>query len=362
MFPFRWLSINSFEVYEWLKVQFRNHTKANFSMTSALKFLQRIQRRRDQRSQHSNGFTLIELLVAMILAALVIGPLLAFMLNIVQTDRREQAKAFSEQEVQSALDYITQDLAQAIYIYDADSLARNSTSDPTTSGIKDQIPPASGAVGGCPNTANACVPVLVFWKREFLPDVVPVKNAGGTVVGQDDAYVYSLIAYYLVKDDSPNWSKAARITRFQIRDGVKDPSNPGSLASPNYITGQAPSKGFQMFDLSLPGTTLQEKMNRWKKGADSYEVGAAVLVDFVDQTTGANAVAASCPTNWSQTPPTIAGGFYACVAPSRDTAQVVLRGNAIARLEQSASYAPSQSIYFPISSIQVKGRGLLNGQ
>jgi len=43
-------------------------------------------------TQAPGGFTLIELLVAMILAALVITPLLGFMLNIMDTDRKEQAK------------------------------------------------------------------------------------------------------------------------------------------------------------------------------------------------------------------------------------------------------------------------------
>ncbi len=330
-------------------------------MISTLRFLLRAQRKCHQSPQKDKGFTLIELLVSMILAVLVIGPLLAFMINILETDRREQAKSFSEQEVQQALDYITQDVAQAVYIYDADGLTKVSTSDPTTSGIKNQIPPESGGVGNCPSTAT-CTPVLVFWKREFLPDIVPVKNSSGATVGYDDTYVYSLVAYYLVRDNSPTWSSAARITRFQIQDGVRNPANPGSVTSPNYLSGYAPSNGFQLFDLSLPGSALQEKMNRWKKGTTAYNVDAMVLVDYIDQTTGANAISAACPTGSSQTPPTIAGGFYACVAPSRNSAQVFIRGNALARMNRSTGYSAAQAIYFPTSSVQVQGRGLLSSQ
>lgn len=331
-------------------------------MISTLRFLLRAQRKCHQSPQQDKGFTLIELLVSMILAVLVIGPLLAFMINILQTDRREQAKSISEQEVQQALDYITQDVAQAVYIYGADGLAKISTSDPTTSGIKDQIPPESGGVNNCPSTAT-CTPVLVFWKREFLPDVVPVTNGGGATIGYDDTYVYSLVAYYLVRDNSPTWSSAARITRFQIRDGVKNPANPGSPTNPQYLAGQAPSGGFQLFDLSLPGSTLQEKMNRWtKKSGTAYNVDATVLVDYIDQTTGANAISAACPTGSSQTPPAIAGGFYACVAPSGNSAQVFIRGNALARMNRNATYSSAQAIYFPTSSVQVQGRGLLSGQ
>jgi type II secretory pathway pseudopilin PulG len=329
-------------------------------MISTLKFLLRAQRKCQQPPQKDQGFTLIELLVSMILAVLVIGPLLAFMLNILETDRREQAKSISEQEVQQALDYITQDVAQAVYIYDADGLTKASTSDSTTSGIKDQIPPGSGAVGNCPSTAT-CTPVLVFWKREFLPDVVPVTS-GGATVGYDDTYVYSLVAYYLVRDNSSLWSQAARITRFQIQDGVRNPTNPGSATSPNYLSGYTPSNGFQLFDLSLAGSTLQEKMNRWKKGTTAYNVDAMVLVDYIDQTTGTNAISAACPTGSSQTPPTIAGGFYACVSPSRNSAQVFIRGNALARMNRNTGYSSAQAIYFPTSSVQVQGRGLLSGQ
>jgi len=38
------------------------------------------------------------------------------MLNIMDSERKEQAKTTSEQELQSALDYIAGDLEQAVYI------------------------------------------------------------------------------------------------------------------------------------------------------------------------------------------------------------------------------------------------------
>lgn len=91
-------------------------------MVSTLKFLIKSQLKRSRLVQQVNGFTMIELLIAMILAFLIITPLLGFMVNIMDTDRKEQAKANSEQEIQAALDYIARDLQQAIYIYDADGI------------------------------------------------------------------------------------------------------------------------------------------------------------------------------------------------------------------------------------------------
>jgi len=83
----------------------------------------------------------------MLLVALVLTPLLTFMLNIMDSERKEQAKTTSEQELQSALDYIAGDLEQAVYIYDDDGLIRNNSATPADSGIKDQIPPTAPASG-----------------------------------------------------------------------------------------------------------------------------------------------------------------------------------------------------------------------
>ena len=303
-------------------------------------------------TQKTGGFTLIELLVSMVLATLVITPLMGFMINVMDTDRKEQAKATSEHEIQSALDYMAQDLEQAVYIYDAKGLNNNSTTD-NTSGIKDQIPPVAGA-SECGIKTPTCVPVLVFWKREPREKILPVP---GTDV-KDDTFVYSLVAYYLIKGNNGTepWSNAARIGRFQVRDGVRDPITPTNNGYPNYV--ETPSKGFQLFNLSIAGISLSDRMNRWKKKTETYQDPAVILVDFVDENT--SKIAPNCPANTQQVPSTLAGGFYACVDSYRTSAQIYIRGNALARFEKDTTYSDDKSIYFPTASIQIKGRGLLN--
>jgi type II secretory pathway pseudopilin PulG len=197
-----------------------------------LKFLLTNQLKRPRQSNKTGGFTLIELLVAVVLAFLVIAPLLGFMVNIMQTDRNEQAKANSEQEIQAALDYISRDLQQAVYIYDQDALTTPHAALPNRSGIKDQIPPSSGAIDGCPDETS-CVPVLAFWKLENMQELSQCNNSNGNVLLSDcirrrdnncnDAKVYSLVVYYRIKDDTCTapWSCAARIGRFEIHDGVR---------------------------------------------------------------------------------------------------------------------------------------------
>lgn len=287
----------------------------------------------------------------MILASLVITPLLGFMINIMETDRKEQAKATTEQEIQSALDYIAQDLEQAVYIYDADGLDKTSNDNPP--GIKDQIPPLASAPGCASRTTPTCVPVLVFWKREFRQSVLPVP---GSTTDKNDTFVYSLVAYYLIKGNNANatWSDAARIGRFQIQSGVKDTTNTTNTNAPNYITDEKPSEGFQLFNLTLPGITLKDRMNRWQKTNVNYTNKTFTLVDFIDPYP--NGIAANCPAT-TQVPSTLAGGFYACVDSSRTSAQVYIRGNALARISNSATC--DQSVYCPTVSVQIKGRGLL---
>jgi len=319
--------------------------------------------------QQSSGFTLIELLVGVILTFLVITPLLGFMVNIMDTDRKEQAKANSQQEIQSALDYIAQDLKQAIYIYDANALSTDS--NPTApvlpdgtiaSGIRDQIPPVAPAPG-C-DAPEKCAPVLVFWKRTLVPDIFP--NAAST---NDDRFVYALVAYYLIKDDtaSPPWSKTARIARFEIKDQVP---NPDDRNNPH----QDPDQGFKAFALSGSGT-LEQKMNRWQKGTDAFTTQAIVLIDYVDQNTQGTPAPIDCQVALGNTggtrdntqllvsPEAQLGGinsFYACVDSSKNLARIYLRGNALARINKNDNYATSPSAYFPSANVLVQTRGFLN--
>ncbi|AFZ31398.1 hypothetical protein Glo7428_2903 [Gloeocapsa sp. PCC 7428] len=319
-------------------------------MMNSLKLLRYIHTNRFD-SQSKGGFTLIELLVGIVLAGLVITPLMNFMLNILTTQRQEEAKANTDQELQSTINYITQDLRQAIYIYDADGL--NNISTHTQPGIKDQIPPLA-PVTGCDASTN-CTPVLVFWKRDFKPEILSRCTSESidclANTNLDDTFVYSLVVYYLIENNPVNTteSNTARIARFQINDGVKDPRNFN-----NYI--EPPDNGFQFFNLRVPGLTIKDKMNRWQKANENYTNSVATLVDFID--ISASTKQQNCPANMQQVP-AIASGFYACVDSINTTAQVHLRGNAIARIRNDAT-CDIASVYCPSVSVQVQGSGLLS--
>jgi type II secretory pathway pseudopilin PulG len=364
-------------------------------MLSPLKFLlnNQLKLTRFQLSRKTDGFTLIELLVGLALAFLVITPLLGFMINTLSTDRQEQAKANSEQEIQVALNYIARDLDQAVFIYDGFALDN----------IKTQLPALPTGTKG--------VPVLVFWKRQFFSDALPIKGAPPNCPNQakanpdlcDDGYVYSLVAYYLIKSDPCNnsiWSCTARIGRVQLTDKVKDiNNNPNNILKPE-------SDGFQPFfppPVGLPASaTFEQKMNAWQRSASGNinNNPIEILIDYIDHTPQSPAATAAglTPPDCSNDPrdlprpdvtnppagyvpaaythrqvPTETSltstfqdqinSFYACVSTDKTTAQVFIRGNALARIRPKTSpptYTAGQAAYFPRASIQAKGRGLVN--
>ncbi len=300
---------------------------------------------------------------------------------MLQTDRQEQAKATSEQEIQAALNYITRDLDQAVYIYDGYGLSQ----------IADELPSAGAGKEG--------IPVLVFWKRKFFSNVLP---AGGG--GRDDAFVYALVAYYLIKDSrcsNSTWSCTAQIGRVEMHDAVRQRTDIREPAKPT---------DFPLFQLSPLNSTLasasfEQKMNAWPNGTTyNKNQDIDILIDYIDHTPDSalpnpNQLKASCPITgrlmprpdvtdaissqpgfeaetipypYRQVPSAAAmtqafsgqlSSFYACVDTKQNLAQVVkvfIRGNALARVKRKTApptYVDSQSSYFPSASIQVKNRG-----
>jgi type II secretory pathway pseudopilin PulG len=327
-------------------------------MIKLLQLLLTYKFRTTQPAQKNGGFTLIELLVGLILAFLVIIPLLGFMVNLLGTDRQEQAKANSEQELQAAADYIARDVEQAIYIYDGYGLGK--------------------IQAGLPTVTNS-VPVLAFWKRQIIPKVIPVgtSTACQNQTDCDDAFVYSLVVYYLTQSDatcaSGTWSCTARIQRVQLRDAVKVKKANGETII------QSKDDGFVLFNPEFAASE-EDSMNAWPYGAST--AGAKdpeVLIDYIDQTplpantpwcppikrkrallpTGYD------PTTASQVPVTPAStGFLACVDVENTTAQISIRGNSLARIQKKTSNPPQYSsdksvaTYFPTVRIQVQGRGV----
>ncbi|MBW4513100.1 MAG: hormogonium polysaccharide secretion pseudopilin HpsC [Scytonematopsis contorta HA4267-MV1] len=332
-------------------------------MNNRLKFIISCHFKGFRKNQKNSGFTLIELLVAMLMAVLIITPLLGFMVDVLSTDRKEQAKSTTEQEIQTALDFIARDLQQAVYIYDADGLTRDPNADASLSGIKNQIPPKKQSAANCNSSNEAnCQPVLVFWKREFIPNSVGINSSTETQPNQtDDGFAYSLVAYYLINNPpgnsfNRNWSPSARIGRFQVRGQVIS-ANANNRANTNQA-GFAPPP----LDLTVTANSLKERMNRWVAATTPYDQRVETLVDFISVNPSASTSSFTCPSG-GQLVGNSASGFFACVNANEVSAQVFIRGNAYVRLNNnnniSVARNPGDSAFFPTVNMRVQGRSFL---
>lgn len=186
-----------------------------------------------------SGFTLIEILVSLVIASLIVATLLSVLVGVLQSNKREDAKTKSQEELQAAANYIANDLQQAVYIYPAEAFC---TASPTVNPkcIGALIPKSTTPTGKYDRT-----PILAFWKRFALLDKERVRNASGsgtTVVEciegssclRRDTFVYSLVVYYLEKGGSGgNVSKSVTISRFEARDGIVAPQCQTNTGEPN---------------------------------------------------------------------------------------------------------------------------------
>lgn len=337
-------------------------------MKSLLRLLIKSQQKPNQSelNHNSSGFTLIELLVAMIMTFLILTPLLAFVVDVLNTDRKEQVKTNTEQDMQAAVDFITQDLSQATYIYD-----------------KTGIDAIAGPGKFIPSDVNK-VPILVFWKRRLLRDSLPVLTTTApkdcdiiNLNDCDDTYVSSLVAYYQVKEQSSSsiWcqpsSSAAncptRIVRYEVMEGVRNPEAKSTDEGYPYYKdsetkeNQRKHKAFNgYFNLAQPTLNVTT--------GETNVTDPNVLVNNIDHST----VGVPSPINCQQTlniqnpaapapaiQPLISDGttnsFYACVDKSRNLARVYLRGNAMRRMNANAKYSASNPAFFPTATAQIKG-------
>jgi type II secretory pathway pseudopilin PulG len=291
------------------------------------------------------GMTMIELLVGTIIAFIVITPLMGMVLGLLNDDQRESAKANTEEEIQSALDYIAEDTSQALYIY-----TNTTSTDPKLNmqidTIKNFLPKT-----GTPDNEK---PVLVFWKRKIVEDAVPPVNSALLPKDcnpkpyttakpkncDDDNNVLSLVSYHLLeKDTNPIWCQPlseaegcpSRIVRYEISDGLKKSDNR------TYYTKEE------------LGTNLE---SYWKGSKDNLPYNpdftlSKPLVNVTDTTQIAGATQ-TVLVNYIQ-------DFKLDDSSTNDLAKLTIQGNALRRNDAGAGCTNSSSPYCPKSSVQLRG-------
>lgn len=296
--------------------------------------------------QRNQGFTLIELLVVVVIAGGIISGLLYLVVELLAADQRESSRTQTQQEMQMALDYISAELREAVYVYDQNCL---STTGRGSAGDADFCP---GLYNHIPTslTTNGNVPILAFWKHQILPtDIREDCDDGNAPEGTPciTGHSYALVVYILDKDDNDStWDGLARIRRyslFRFDAGYVDPGE------------------YQQKFLSWPFYAAAEGSTPTNQQANIPTGTADVLVDFVDDRIRDGVDSVICPgdpdgnvaTVGSNNPEDsnfqpylltsdpasvtgVANSFYACVGNRQQTGEnrdviIFLRGNAAGR-------------------------------
>jgi prepilin-type N-terminal cleavage/methylation domain-containing protein len=225
------------------------------------------------RRQASRGFTLIELLVSLLVASIFLLATAMIVIETMRLDREETGRTQVQAELTQAMQYIQQDLAEALYIYND---AEQPNGDRTPDLIQRLYTP------GWIRRPDGAIPVVAFWKLSPIPQrcyagsptpqdirrgqaTLKERPRDISVADWDNIRsrrnIYTLVVYYLQRnyDDAGNpdgntpWEGNARIARFELQPfddectqrssffrEDPDPFQAGFLAWPRNPNGQTP--------------------------------------------------------------------------------------------------------------------------
>lgn len=189
------------------------------------------------RRQASRGFTLIELLVSLLVASIFLLATAMIVIETMRLDREETGRTQVQAELTQAMQFIQQDLAEALYIY-------NDAEQPNGDGTPDLIQRLY--TPGWIRRPDGAVPVVAFWKLNPIPRdcyqgppaLQQIREGRVTLkerpsgISQSDwenirsrRNIYTLVVYYLQRNynDAGNpdgnipWEGNARIARFELQ-------------------------------------------------------------------------------------------------------------------------------------------------
>ncbi|MEM9264213.1 MAG: prepilin-type N-terminal cleavage/methylation domain-containing protein [Cyanobacteria bacterium P01_F01_bin.13] len=157
-----------------------------------------------RRQRQDSGFTLTEVLISVVIAGIVVTGLLTLVVELLRVDRREIALERVQRDMQRAIDYVADDLKEAVYVY----------STPDTD-IVDKIPALKTELG------TDALPVLAFWRTEPIEDSLLPTTCGATddvcQVAKTRRATYSLVVYYQDPVEAADpWKGESVLRRFEL--------------------------------------------------------------------------------------------------------------------------------------------------
>lgn len=211
-----------------------------------------------------SGFTLPELLLAALIGLIVSGSILSLTTNVISDSQKEIARSKSQQQMKTALNYIAEELREAVYIYKGEQLDNK-------------------IIPYLPSFPNTKKPVLAFWKIESVPydNTGNLPNDCASFADEDlkeecnslkiERNTYTLVVYLQSTEDTvpKSWKGQSRLERYQLRKY----SNTNTLTkNPGYADPRRETS-FDNWPLDAEDTNQQT--------TGTISVATEPLVDFV---------------------------------------------------------------------------------
>jgi type II secretory pathway component PulJ len=224
-----------------------------------------------------SGISLVELLVSILIASIAISGLLAAMVELLQTDQQEAMREETQQEMQAALNFISEDLRESVYVYDGEQTRGGNT----LHNVYEYLPNFD---------AIPAKPILAFWKAEPISaeqEKLLANNSTLKTCNFSDPNkaqecrslksrrrTYTLVVYLQSTNPDPTWKGKSRILRYELPTYTS--SNFASLTKTQGFVDPIDSNNFPTWPFNAQNVDLQ---------AVSPQLGNSppeVLVDFVD--------------------------------------------------------------------------------
>ncbi len=304
-------------------------------------------------SKCNKGFTLTEILIGSVISIIITTTLLTAMVEILTREREEGILTQTQQEMERAIKYISNDIRESVYVYDF-------TQAPAAATCGKPYP-----LCGLPDFTSVGTPIIAFWKVVSLPDSTvtaltcaanatniieasgstdPALNLNGECVAlKNRRKMYSLVVYLQATTVDPNWRGQSRILRYELpkyNSNVSLTTRNTGFVDPSY------TKNFVTwpYQITYDATGTVLSINNLQPTLPT--IGPNVLVDFVDDPNStADANLPTCSTGYTRIPATNATNttntsFFTCITtiPTTTSGQqligqnqdvmIYLRGNA----------------------------------
>ncbi|MEO1392479.1 MAG: type II secretion system protein [Cyanobacteria bacterium J06634_5] len=192
---------------------------------------------KNKQYQHE-GFTLLELLISLVIAGTVISGLLFVVVELTKIDKRESSLDQVQRDMKRAIDYISDDLQEAVHVYSAPAKIQQIYDE-----LKDD-----------PDFPETATPVLAFWRIDPIKGLDGLPTDCSSISDEDDERTcdvlkirqasYTLVVYSQQEntDGNRNWLGKSRLIRYELprftvagvstfteRKGYRDPTDAEDL-------------------------------------------------------------------------------------------------------------------------------------